>query len=201
MCRQTQGQTQRVPESHSRGSLSQFYGTFFPTILIFLVHCSCLVYFRIVPCVHTHLLAKVDFMSGSGGLLTLRMRNMWSGQGPASSLNCSASLILQSQSTGNESLVTLPCGGQGRGECIYLLSQNFGDLTEGKTVNWVRGIECLGKVTQHRGKQHGISMHKVKFCFCTMISMLLLLSHFSRVRLCATPQTAAHQAPPSLVFI
>ena len=25
---------------------------------------------------------------------------------------------------------------------------------------------------------------------------LLLLSHFSRVRLCATPQTAAHQAPP-----
>ena len=27
--------------------------------------------------------------------------------------------------------------------------------------------------------------------------LLLLLSHFSRVRLCATPQTAAHQAPPS----
>ena len=27
-----------------------------------------------------------------------------------------------------------------------------------------------------------------------------LLSHFSRVRLCATPQTAAHQAPPSLGF-
>ena len=29
---------------------------------------------------------------------------------------------------------------------------------------------------------------------------LLLLSRFSRVRLCATPQTAAHQAPPSLGF-
>ena len=28
--------------------------------------------------------------------------------------------------------------------------------------------------------------------------ILLLLSRFSRVRLCATPQTAAHQAPPSL---
>ena len=27
---------------------------------------------------------------------------------------------------------------------------------------------------------------------------LLLLSHVSRVRLCATPQTAAHQAPLSL---
>ena len=30
--------------------------------------------------------------------------------------------------------------------------------------------------------------------------MLLLLSHFSRVRLCATPETAAHQAPQSLGF-
>ena len=28
----------------------------------------------------------------------------------------------------------------------------------------------------------------------------MLLSHFSRVRLCATPETAAHQAPPSLGF-
>ena len=30
--------------------------------------------------------------------------------------------------------------------------------------------------------------------------LLLLLSRFSRVRLCATPQTAAHQALPSLGF-
>ena len=30
--------------------------------------------------------------------------------------------------------------------------------------------------------------------------LLLLLSRFSRVRLSATPQTAAHQAPPSLGF-
>ena len=27
-----------------------------------------------------------------------------------------------------------------------------------------------------------------------------MLSHFSRVQLCATPETAAHQAPPSLGF-
>ena len=30
--------------------------------------------------------------------------------------------------------------------------------------------------------------------------LLLLLSHFSRVRLCATPQTGAHQASLSLGF-
>ena len=30
--------------------------------------------------------------------------------------------------------------------------------------------------------------------------LLLLLSHFSRVRLCATPEMTAHQVPPSLGF-
>ena len=33
-----------------------------------------------------------------------------------------------------------------------------------------------------------------------LLLLLLLLSSFSRVRLCATPQTAAHKAPPSLGF-
>ena len=32
------------------------------------------------------------------------------------------------------------------------------------------------------------------------LPLLLQLSRFSRVRLCATPETAAHQAPPSLGF-
>ena len=35
---------------------------------------------------------------------------------------------------------------------------------------------------------------------CRPLLNLLLLHHFSRVRLCATPETAAHQAPPSLGF-
>ena len=34
----------------------------------------------------------------------------------------------------------------------------------------------------------------------TILSLLLLLSLFSRVQLCATPQMAAHQPPPSLGF-
>ena len=36
--------------------------------------------------------------------------------------------------------------------------------------------------------------------FISFHTLLLLLSHFSHVRLCATPETAAHQAPPSLGF-
>ena len=39
---------------------------------------------------------------------------VWSGQGPASSLNCSAILVLEFRSTGNESPVALPwVGGDG----------------------------------------------------------------------------------------
>ena len=38
-----------------------------------------------------------------------------------------------------------------------------------------------------------------RWCLKCML-LLLLLSHFSRVRLCVTPRTAAHQAPPSLAF-
>ena len=35
---------------------------------------------------------------------------------------------------------------------------------------------------------------------CLLLLLLLLLSCFSRILLCATPETAAHQAPPSLGF-
>ena len=38
------------------------------------------------------------------------------------------------------------------------------------------------------------------FLFTSGLLLLLLLSHFSRVWLCATPQTAAHQVLPSLGF-
>ena len=40
----------------------------------------------------------------------------------------------------------------------------------------------------------------ILFHLILLANLLLLLSCFSRVRLCATPQTAAHQAPPSLGF-
>ena len=39
-----------------------------------------------------------------------------------------------------------------------------------------------------------------KSLFSMSVSLLLLLHHFSRVWLCVTPQTEAHQAPPSLGF-
>ena len=38
------------------------------------------------------------------------------------------------------------------------------------------------------------------YAFLSLLLLLLLLSYFSRVRLCATQWTAAHQAPPSLGF-
>ena len=44
-----------------------------------------------------------------------------------------------------------------------------------------------------------ISLIHFEFILC-MILLLLLISRFSRVRLCATPETAAHQAFPFLGF-
>ena len=56
-----------------------------------------------------------------------------------------------------------------------------------------RKLRCL-KIGFHRLEQYKIKI------LLDGINNRLLLSHFSRVRLCATPETAAHQAPPSLGF-
>ena len=42
--------------------------------------------------------------------------------------------------------------------------------------------------------------HRRLYALLLLLLLLLLLRHVSRVRLSATPQTAAHQAPPSLGF-
>ena len=49
-----------------------------------------------------------------------------------------------------------------------------------KLLRYIRAVSVLATIQNHQ--------------------LLLLLSRFSCVRLCATPQTAAHQAPPSLGF-
>ena len=134
---------------HSHGSLNYFHGAFllsflWPSILTCLVHVPYLVYQDPPICVHASLghdrfywgdlwvtwseltILSFDlqgdflYMWGQGGLPTLRMRNMWSGKGPASSLNCPAILVLELWFKGNKSPVTLPWGRGGR-EGIYLL--------------------------------------------------------------------------------
>ena len=66
---------------------------------------------------------------------------------------------------------------------------------------------------QNRDGNHECSLREdtlwsivIRYTSCCILTLayrtllLLLLSLFSRVRLCATPQTTAHQAPPSLGF-
>ena len=74
---------------------------------------------------------------------------------------------------------------------------------------FVSYISCIGRQVLYRQRHLGspkyIQQHinKVKEKITPKINvrlLLLLLSLVSRVRLCATPQTAAHQAPPSLGF-
>ena len=47
---------------------------------------------------------------------------------------------------------------------------------------------------------HSVAHPKVCSLLTPSRMLLLLLRRFSRVRLCATPEMAAHQAPPSLAF-
>ena len=49
-------------------------------------------------------------------------------------------------------------------------------------------------------RKHTINRHTKRCSVLLLLLLLLLLSCFSRVRLCATPQMAAHQAPQSLGF-
>ena len=54
--------------------------------------------------------------------------------------------------------------------------------------------------TIFKKKNHSCDFKVYYIAIKCLLLLLLLLSHFSRVRLCATPETAAHQAPPSLGF-
>ena len=60
---------------------------------------------------------------------------------------------------------------------------------------------ALKSLLQHRSSKASI-LHSAFFIvqLSHPYMLLLLLSCFIRVRLCATPQRAAHQAPPSLGF-
>ena len=48
----------------------------------------------------------------------------------------------------------------------------------------------------HLGLKHikFYSYQELSLNWASQVALLLLLSHFSRVRLCTTPETAAHQA-------
>ena len=61
-------------------------------------------------------------------------------------------------------------------------------------------VTVWAKWKNNRAAQQWIKKPREKKWESLLDTMLLLLSHFSRVRLCMTPQTAAHQAPPSLGF-
>ena len=55
-------------------------------------------------------------------------------------------------------------------------------------------LPCTIKNTKNR------IMHRITGKIGTRSMLILMLSHFSHVRLCATPKMAAHQVPPSLEF-
>ena len=80
-------------------------------------------------------------------------------------------------------------------DCSQLSSSVCGIL-QARIMEWI-AIAFSGGSSQLRDRTWVSCIAGRRF---TIWATLLLLSHFSRVRLCATPETAAHQAPQSLGF-
>ena len=79
------------------------------------------------------------------------------------------------------------------GQVLKLKLQYFGHLM--RRDDSLEKTLMLGKIEgRRRGRQ------RMRWLDGIADSMDMLLSHFSRVRLCVTPEMAAHQAPPSLGF-
>ena len=76
--------------------------------------------------------------------------------------------------------------------CVLLLNLTAGE--PGTQIKWTFKLQ-----KNHNYSVSSILEHQV-YARYFMCLFLLLLSHFSRVRLCATQWTAAHQAPPFLGF-
>ena len=70
------------------------------------------------------------------------------------------------------------------------------DIEEGR--NGFRAVLCVCHDSQAHSSSH-LLRNESSSLMCPLL-LLLLLSHFNRVRLCATPEMVAHQAPPSLGF-
>ena len=67
-------------------------------------------------------------------------------------------------------------------------------------IPWTEGPGQLQSTGSQRVRHNLETKQQLILKYGDYWMLLLLLSHFSRVWLCATPETAAHQAPPSLGF-
>ena len=76
---------------------------------------------------------------------------------------------------------------------MYLFRYSFTWQIFTQALSWVLRLQILNIISTRRD-------YNESSLFRLQGLLLLLLSCFSRVRLCATPSTAAHQTPPSLGF-
>ena len=90
---------------------------------------------------------------------------------------------------------------------LELNIQKTKTMASGPITSWQIDVETVtdfiflgSKITADGDLSHEIKRHLLLERKAMTNLLLLLLSRFSRVRLCATPEMAAHQAPPSMGF-
>ena len=72
--------------------------------------------------------------------------------------------------------------------------------SDGQRIGVPASASVLPMNTQDWSPNNKLTEYNYFYTQIVVLLLLLLLSRFSRVRLCATPETADHQAPPSLGF-
>ena len=84
---------------------------------------------------------------------------------------------------------------------LKLNTQKMKIMESGPIISWEVNGETVETVSDLRfGAPKSLQMVTAALKLKDTYSLEGLLSHFSRVQFCVTPQTAAHQAPPSLGF-
>ena len=87
-----------------------------------------------------------------------------------------------------------------RSQIIHLKPLEYSEANHNKNSEY-QGLGELHWLSRLHTYCQTLLLQKLSFVYSIpLLLLLLLLSHFSRVRLCATPETAAHHAPPSLGF-
>ena len=103
---------------------------------------------------------------------------------------------------------TISSGGYIKMSVFAMIAGTFVSILFGAVCGFLNGtlitrlklapfIVTLGTMSIFRGITYVMNANKP---FAARMLLLLLLSCFSRIRLCATPWTAAYQAPPSMGF-
>ena len=122
----------------------------------------------------------------------------WDSPGKDTGVGCH--FLLQCMKVKSESEVTQSCPTLSDPMDCSLPGSSVHGIFQARVLEWGAIAFLYTYIPSSLPFPNTLAHFCLEFSPNSVLLLLLLLSRFSRVRLCATPETAAHQAPPSLGF-